>query len=118
MSNFGLIIFSLFVFGFILLFVLVRLKTEIDKYSIKMRFLPFMKRQVPWKEVKSAKVISYGFVGGWGIRLGTKYGTVYNVKGNEGLAIELSNGKKFLIGTQKTAELETLLKRINTEQTK
>lgn len=52
------------------------------------------------------KVINYGFVGGWGIRLWTKYGTVYNVSGNKGLFIKLKNGKTMVIGTQKSQELE------------
>jgi hypothetical protein len=58
------------------------------------------------------KVLNYGFVGGWGVRLWTKYGTVYNVKGNIGLAIELKNGTKFLIGTQKEIELRSFLEKI------
>ena len=45
--------------------------------------------------------VHYGFVGGWGIRFFTAYGTVYNMRGTKGLAINLEKGKKFLIGTQK-----------------
>ena len=77
-----------------------------------MQFVPFIKKHVDWNEVKSIKVIDYGFVGGWGIRLGTTFGTVYNIKGKMGLAIELINGKKFLIGTQKAEELQIILKEI------
>jgi hypothetical protein len=29
---------------------------------------------------------------GYGIRLGSKYGSIYNMNGNKGLVIELSNG--------------------------
>ncbi len=110
MSDLGLIVFSAFIFGIIALFWMMRLKTEIDQKEIRMRFTPFTKRNVQWKDIESAKVVNYGFVGGWGIRLWTKYGTVYNTKGNKGLAIELKNGKRFLIGTQKEAELEKLIK--------
>ena len=49
-------------------------------------------------------------MGGWGIRLWTKYGTVFNIKGKKGLAIELYSGKKFLIGTQKEIELIEFVK--------
>ncbi len=111
MSDLGLIVFSVFIFGIIALFGLMRLKTEIDQKEIRMSYTPFIKRNVEWKDIHSAKVVNYGFVGGWGIRLWTKYGTVYNTKGNKGLAIELKNGKRFLIGTQKEAELEELIKR-------
>ncbi|MCO4822597.1 MAG: hypothetical protein KC469_11050 [Flavobacteriaceae bacterium] len=76
-----------------------------------MDFFPFVKKRVHWKEIKSAEIVNYGFVGGWGIRLWTKYGTVYNTKGNTGLAVVLLNGKKFLIGTQKASELNKLVKK-------
>ncbi len=96
-------------FGVILLFVIMRLKTEITQQEVRMKFIPFVKRNVPWAEIKSAEVINYGFVGGWGIRLWTAYGTVYNIKGNKGLAVELINGKKFLIGTQKEDEMNRVI---------
>ncbi|HHC79470.1 MAG TPA: hypothetical protein ENK46_06280 [Flavobacteriia bacterium] len=112
MSDFGLIFFSIVVFGIIGLFWFMRLKTEIDKDEIKIKFIPFLKKNVTWGEIKNAKIVNYGFVGGWGIRLWTKYGTVYNTKGQIGLAIELKNGKKFLIGTQKEFELKRVIDKI------
>ena len=111
MSDFGLIIFCVLIFGFIAMFWIMRLITEIDENEIRMSFFPFTKKQVSWKEIKNIEIVNYGFVGGWGIRIGTKYGTVYNTKGNKGLAIELTNGKKFLIGTQKETELNRIVKK-------
>lgn len=111
MSDLGLIIFTVFVFGLIAMFWYMRMITEIDQNEIRMSFFPFVKKRVKWKEIKNAEVVNYGFVGGWGIRLCTKYGTVYNTKGNKGLAIELLNGKKFLIGTQKETELSEIIKK-------
>ena len=108
-SDFGFIMFAVFIFALIGLFLIMKLKTTIDKNGIRMSFFPFTKKQVEWNEIKNAKVVNYGFVGGWGIRLWTKYGTVYNIKGNKGLAIELKNGKKFLIGTQKETELNNVV---------
>lgn len=109
MSDFGLIIFCVFIFGLIAMFWFMRLKTEIDQNEIRMNFFPFVKKRINWKDIKKVEIVNYGFVGGWGIRLGTKYGTVYNTKGNKGLAIELLNGKKFLIGTQKETELNKIV---------
>jgi len=111
MPDFGLIIFSIFIFGLIALFYIARLKIEINQKEIKVNFFPFVKKRVNWHEIKSAKTLDYGFVGGWGIRLWTEYGTVYNTKGSKGLAIELNNGKKFLIGTQKEAELNKVIEK-------
>ena len=112
MSDIGLIFFAIFIFSLIALFWFMRLKTEIDKSGIRMSFFPFVKKKVNWNEIKRVKIVDYGFVGGWGIRLWTKYGTVYNTKGKIGLAIELNNGKKFLIGTQKENELNRILNEI------
>jgi hypothetical protein len=112
MSNLGLWVFSVFVFGLLFLFWLMRLKTEITPSEIRISFFPFIKKRIPWTAVKSAKVINYGFVGGWGIRLWTQYGTVYNTSGEIGLAIELLNGKKYLVGTQKESELNNIITKL------
>lgn len=112
MSNFGLVIVAIFIFTLLGLFVLIKLKTTINSDQIEMSFFPFVKKTIKWTDVKKAKLINYGFVGGWGIRLWTNYGTIYNIKGNKGLAIELLNGKKYLIGTQKNAEMNEILKKV------
>ena len=116
MSDVGLIIFLILLLGVLLLFWLMRLKTEINQYEIRMHFFPFVKKRILWTAVESAEVLNYGFVGGWGIRLWTAYGTVYNIKGNKGLAIKLQNGKKFLIGTQKETELRKIIEKVNKEK--
>jgi hypothetical protein len=108
-SSNGLIVISVLIFLFIILFALFYLKTEINAEAIHFRFFPFVRKTIPWQNVKSAEVLNYGFVGGWGIRLWTSYGTVYNVRGKMGLALELNNGKKLLIGTQKPDELAAFL---------
>jgi hypothetical protein len=94
MSDFGVIIFAIFILVFVSFFFIMKLNTVIDRSGIKMHFVPLVKKQVKWEDVKSIRVVNYGFVGGWGIRFGSSYGTIYNVKGKMGLAIELKNGKK------------------------
>lgn len=111
-SNMELIAVSILIFSIVLFFWILELKTEIDKDGIRINFFPFSKKNIKWNEIKRAEIINYGFIGGWGVRLGTKYGTVYNTKGKIGLAIELNNGKKFLIGTQKDAELKAVIDKI------
>jgi len=114
MSDLGLIIFSIFIFGIIILFWFMRLKTEINNNKIHVSFFPFVNKDILWTDVKSAKVIKYGFVG-YGIRIGMAHGTVYNTSGNKGLSLELFSGKKYIIGTQKDAELERVLKKVTTK---
>ncbi|AWX44525.1 hypothetical protein HME9304_01528 [Flagellimonas maritima] len=109
MSDLGLYLFALAMLGLTAWFYCIKLSTKIDQNEISIRFAPFVNRTVSWKDVKSAKVINYGFVGGWGMRLWTRYGTVYNVKGNKGLSLQLKNGEKFLVGTQKEKELAKVI---------
>ena len=109
MSDIGLIMFALLPFGLLFLFWYMKLETVIDQKEIRIKFTPLVKKAFKWEDVKSATVLNYKFVG-YGIRLFTTYGTVYNTKGNTGLAIELKNGKKILIGTQKGDELAQMIK--------
>jgi len=102
---------SLIVFV-IILFYLLKLQTEIDQKGVRMSYFPFVSKFTKWSDVKVVSVISYGFVGGWGIRFWTKHGTVYNVRGNKGLLVKLKSGKTFVIGTQKEAELKSVLKEL------
>lgn len=92
-----------------LLFLSMRLITTVDDSGVHYRFFPFVKKDHNWREITSARVIDYGFVGGWGIRLFTRYGTVYNIKGSKGLAVELKDGRKFCLGTQRPEELQKVL---------
>jgi hypothetical protein len=43
---------------------------------------------------------------------------VYNINGNKGLAIELKNRKKFVIGTQKETELKNRVEKMLVANTK
>lgn len=80
MTNFGLTFFTISILGFGYFFS-ITLITEINTDEIKMRYTLFTKKTVKWNEIKSAEIVNYGFVG-YGISLGSKYGTVYNTKGN------------------------------------
>lgn len=113
LSNNGLIIFSLFGLGFAFFFWINQLNTRIDATGIHVHFYPYAKRNVAWGEIDHCQVIPYDFVGGWGVRLWTQYGTVYNVTGGKGLYVQLKNKKKFLVGTQRPEELEQFLTELN-----
>lgn len=95
------------------LFVVLKMKTTITQKSIQLVYFPFVWKTINIDDIASMEVINYGFVGGWGIRLWTSYGTVYNVRGNKGLHIKLKNGKQLVIGTQKPEELENVVEQLN-----
>jgi len=94
---------------FIGFFWKMELRTNIDNERIKIIFFPFTNKEIKWEQIEQVKVINYGFVGGWGVRFGTKYGTIYNTSGRFGLALKLKNGKKLCIGTQNEKELNKLI---------
>jgi len=105
-NNIGIIGLTVFNIGIIVLFRWMRLDTRINAEGIFMRFIPFKTKFHRWEEIGSISVVNYGFVGGWGIRFFTAYGTVYNMRGAEGLSIRLKSGKQFLIGSQCIPELK------------
>jgi hypothetical protein len=105
MSDIGLIVFALGMLAFCGFFWSMTLTTKIDAKAISVRYVPFFNKQFKWEDIDKAEIIKYHFVG-FGIRLSFKYGTVYNIKGNLGMALHLKDGKKYLIGTQKPEELQ------------
>jgi hypothetical protein len=97
-----------------ILFV-VRLETRIDQHGIGYAFFPFHRslKQIPWSALEKAYVRKYnpiGEYGGWGyrVKLG-KGGKALNVRGNVGIQLELKDGKKMLIGTQKEQDARSVL---------
>lgn len=94
---------------------LVTLRTVITTDSVTIYFFPLLlkPKMFRWADIAQAYVRRYnplGEYGGWGIKgWGSKYGKAYNVKGDKGLQLVLHDGKKILIGTQCTQELEQVL---------
>ena len=87
-----------------------KLTTRIDNYGINVK-CPFVNKKVTWDEIESLELLDYGFIGGWGIRISTKYGTAYNTSGSKGMAVTLKNKKKFLVGTQREEELKRIVEK-------
>lgn len=108
MPNACLVILSIGMLGFLYFFWLIKLETTINEKGIQMKFVPFVKKEIPWSKVEGLEIVYYGFVG-YGIMLGSAYGTVYNTKSTKGLWIRLKNGQQFVIGTQKETQLQALL---------
>lgn len=119
----SIIILILLPLGIIFLF---KLTIRIDENGIHYQFFPFHLtfRKIGWNEISKAFVRTYdpiGEYGGWGIKGGFFWnkskGTAVNISGDLGIQLELKNGKKLLIGTQKGPEaksvLETYLKDSN-----
>jgi hypothetical protein len=92
------------------------LRTEIRSCGISVRFFPFhlKAQEIPFSRVHRWEVVRYHPLrdyGGWGLRIGPR-GVAYNVSGNRGVLLELSGGKRLLIGTQHPDKLERILNEI------
>ena len=98
-----------------ILFLAIRLDTQIKNDGVYVRFFPLhLKfRHYSWTQLSKCYVRKYSPMaefGGWGLRIGLS-GKAYNISGNQGLQLEFTNNKKLLIGTKKPGELtEALIK--------
>ncbi|EDP69448.1 hypothetical protein FBALC1_05133 [Flavobacteriales bacterium ALC-1] len=117
-----LIIGSILLFsGLIFIF---KLKSRIDEIGIHYKFFPFhfSSKVIPWHEINKAYIRKYDAIseyGGWGLKGGLFFkknnGKAISVSGDIGIQLELKNGKKLLIGTQKQEDVKNIL---NTYKTK
>ena len=112
-------IFSVLLLSLVLaLLYFAKLRVKVSNKAIYYQFFPFHLKayQIRLIEIESFKSISYSPItdyGGWGIRYSFR-GTAYNVSGNEGVHIELKNGKKILFGSQRPQEFEDAIRSTQT----
>jgi hypothetical protein len=103
------IIAAIFGLGCPILFYAINLTTEVRSDGLYYRFSPFhwSFRRIPTESLSNYEVQTYRPIrdyGGWGIRYG--HGSkAYNVSGNRGVMLELSDGQKLLIGSEKPEDL-------------
>ena len=98
-----------------ILFFILKLETEVHTDALYVRFYPMHIRFKKFTREDLAEHYSRTYkpileYGGWGIRCSfTGKGKAYNVSGNKGVQLVLTNGKKLLIGSQKPDELAAAL---------
>ena len=93
--------------GLTLLFFKMKLLTEVREDGMHINFVPLARRTVLFANIISCEVRTYNPIreyGGWGARFGPA-GKAYNVSGNRGVQLKLSNGERLLIGSQRPEEL-------------
>ena len=113
-----LVWFTLVMFGIIFpAFLLsIHLSVEVRSDAIWLRFFPIHLRyhQIPRSSIMSHEVITYrplNDYGGWGIKWGER-GKVYNVSGVSGVTLHLRGGEDVTIGSQRSEELDMVLRSI------
>jgi hypothetical protein len=92
----------------LLLLFSVKMIVQVDPEGIRIRYIPIWKKTIPlaqivcWEARTYRPILEYG---GWGIRYMIGKGWAYNVSGNQGVQLELRNGKRILIGSQRAEDL-------------
>ena len=97
-----------------LLFYLLKLIVKVTDSGISIRYFPLLSRVIPLKDIKRIEVRQFRpfrDYGGRGIRFSSDKGLAYFVNGNQGVWIELKDGEKLLIGSQRAEELLDLIQR-------
>ncbi len=108
---------TLVLFGVGLPWLLYSLKlvTRLEPSQLVIRFRPLLTRKILLRDIASCEERTYRPLreyGGWGIRYSARHGRAYNVSGNRGVQLELIDGKKILIGSQRAEELAELIRKL------
>jgi hypothetical protein len=99
-----------------LIVLLLHMTTEVNATDLYVWFgwAPSYPRVVPISSVRCVEVVTYRPIadyGCWGIRSGRDGEKAFIARGNRGVRIELSDGTKLLIGSQRPELLASLLDR-------
>lgn len=89
-----------------------KLITDVRMDGIFLRYFPFYSRIITFSDVISHEIREYRPLveyGGWCIRFGGQRKRAYTMSGNKGVELELSDGTRFLIGSQRPEELASAI---------
>lgn len=95
---------------------LLRMTTEVTPGDLRVWFgwVPTYRRIVAVEAVRRIEVVSYRPLvdyGGWGIRSGPDGERVLNARGDRGVRLELTDGSRLLIGSQRPEALAVAIER-------
>jgi hypothetical protein len=97
----------------------MRLTVRVEPGHLHVRFFPFRRRDIPLREIARWQVRTYRPIreyGGWGLRHSlTGRGWAYNVRGNRGVQLEFTDGRRLLLGSQHPEELAAALDRASAQ---
>jgi len=106
------LLWLLFGIGFPIAWFYTKLVVELTPTQLSIRFVPLTSRVIPLIDIKQFEAQQYSPIkeyGGWGARYAGKDKLAYNVSCNHGVELELHNGQKIMIGSQKPQELALAL---------
>lgn len=104
--------------GLPFLFWWMRLDVRVDDKQLWIRFRPLRSKSIPHEEIQAAEAVDYsplGEFGGWGVRFRPGFGWAYNVSGKHGVIVTRKDGRRMLIGSQRSDELASALEKATDE---
>jgi hypothetical protein len=95
---------------------MLQMTTEVTATELRVWFgwIPIYRRAIAITNIPRSGVVRYRPIldyGGWGIRIGRDGERVLNARGDRGVRLELADGTKLLIGSQRPEELAETLER-------
>lgn len=114
--DFGLGLVLGLLFLMIVIVILLHMTTEVTPSSLRVWFgwVPTYRRLVPIDTIRSVDVVTYRPIadfGFWGIRSGRDGERALIARGNRGVRLELTDGSRLLIGSQKPELLAAAIDR-------
>ena len=102
------------VFPALLFIGLLRMTTEVSPAGARVWFgwVPTYRRRIPFGSIQRIEVVTYrplAEYGGWGIRIGRDGVRAFSARGNRGVRLDLADGTRLLIGSQRPEELALAL---------
>jgi len=96
------------------LLLILRLTVTVDEAGIHIRYYPFVRRTIPFTDIRSFQARRYRPIrefGGWGIRTGLGKKSAYNAKGDLGVELYLRDMRSIMIGSQRHEDLAAALRK-------
>lgn len=101
--------------GGLLVLNVLYMSTEVTRTELVVtmgRYFPLYRRRVALADITEVRAVTYRPIrdaGGWGIRWGRFEGkrcAFLNARGDQGVLLELRNGKRLIVGSQNAGALE------------
>ncbi len=100
--------------GLPLFFGLLRMEVEVTDRELTIVYRPLARRRVSLTDIVEIEARRYSALkeyGGWGIKGWSRDKMAYNVSGDQGVELQLKDGRSLLIGSRRPDELAEAIRR-------
>ena len=101
--------------GFAVVVATIRMRTVVTRTHLRITIVPIPRKAVDVADVERCEPVTYRplmHYGGWGWRWSPSRGWAYTMRGKRGVMIRRTNGKSFLVGSQRPEELAAAIESV------